>query len=747
MVTRQDILNELEKRNIDTDTIINTASGMYGLEPSLIHSIVKQESNYNPRAISPKGAMGLMQLMPDTAKELNVVNPLNPIENVMAGTKHLAFLKEKFGGNMEKTLAAYNAGEENVMKYGGVPPFKETQDYINKILPTITSKKEFGGKPSFTKRDIYNELKKRGMADEEIFDTILKANPIKEKPVFWQSLLKEIPEYGGAFVGALAGSPGGIPGSVIGALIGGAGGKAYQQIGQQIFEPEKAPKTPMKAAEEIGWAGGRQAAYEVGGQLLTKIAGKILAPFVKSVRPETQTARQILDAYMPVEKRFFGLTKRKVPSLLPHEATENRTLDVLFNISEGSLIGGRKIAKFKVNREKAISDLLDDVINQFGVKAEPDMVGEVFMSAVENRLQANKLITTPIYNAVEQTAGNIPININSVKAFVTPLAQRAKEIGGIEAKNAGDDLINAVLELEPNLSFSAAKDLRTRLMSRIDEFSITNKKAPAIGKAKKMVELLDNSIESALNTYNKDALSLWRQANNIYREGQEKYNNQFIRRLIKKADPDFGGEPENIVKAIFKPGAISNIQKVKTAIDPATFQQMKSWYVQNLIKQATDKQGKISGATLYDRLFGKTGMGEKTLNEIFNPTELQQIKNISTTLRMITEKQTEGTGRIWIQLAQASAGIGILTGQFRTPSLIVLGTPEVLTRIILNPYGNKLLTTGFKLPPGSPQFMANMARLIGLSQKIQSNIDRELKIKEQEKIRDYQDLIGTSTLK
>jgi len=748
MATREEILKELEKRNVDINTIIDTASEMHGLEPSMVHSMIKQESNYNPKAVSSKGAIGMMQLMPGTAKELGVGNPLNPIENVLGGTKYLSSLKNEFGGDMGKALAAYNAGRENVKKYNGVPPFKETQDYVNKILPA-KSKKEFAqfAPPIFTKRDVYNELKNRGMDDEEIFDTILKANPIKEKPSFWQGLIKEIPEFGGAFVGSLAGIPGGVPGMVGGAMIGGAAGKALQQLGQRVFEPEKAPKTATEAAQQIGKAGVTQAGYEIGGQLIGKVAGKILAPFAKSILPETQIARQILDAYMPVERRFFGLTKRKIPSLLPHEATENRTLDVLFNISEGSLIGGRKVSKFKVDREKAISDVIDDLIAQFGTKAEPDMVGEAFQLAIDNNLQSHKLITNPMYEKVEQMASKIPININNIKSFAMPLAQRAKEIGSIEAKNAGDDLITAVLELEPNISFGAAKDLRTRLMSRIDEFNIINKKAPAIGKAKKMIGLLDNSIESSLNTYNKDALSLWRQANNLYKEGQEKYNNIFIRRLIKKADPNFGGEPESIVKAIFKPGAISNIQRVKTAVDPATFKQMKSWYMQSLIKQATDKEGKIVGTTLNDRLFGKTGMGEKTLREIFDPAELQRIKNVTTTLQIVTGKQTEGTGKMWIQLAQASAAIGVITGQFRAPSLFVLGTPEVLTRIILNPFGNKLLTNGFKLPPGSPQFMANMTRLIGLSHKIQSDINTEIRIKEQEMLKGYQDLEGVSTLK
>ena len=114
--------------------IINSACVRFGVDPSLVHAIVKVESDFNPFAISRKGAMGLMQLMPQTANTMNVRNTFSPDENVEGGVKYLRYLLDRYEGNISLALAAYNAGETAVKKWGTIPPFKETQEYVKKIL-------------------------------------------------------------------------------------------------------------------------------------------------------------------------------------------------------------------------------------------------------------------------------------------------------------------------------------------------------------------------------------------------------------------------------------------------------------------------------------------------------------------------------------------------------------------------------------------------------------------------------------
>ncbi len=120
-------------RNLYSD-IITSACDRHGVDPALVHAIVKVESDFNPLAVSRKGAMGLMQLMPQTAAELNVQNTFSPHENIDGGVKYLKYLIDRYEGNLTLALAAYNSGENAVKKWGTVPPFPETQNYVQRIL-------------------------------------------------------------------------------------------------------------------------------------------------------------------------------------------------------------------------------------------------------------------------------------------------------------------------------------------------------------------------------------------------------------------------------------------------------------------------------------------------------------------------------------------------------------------------------------------------------------------------------------
>ncbi len=115
------------------ETILQT-SLLYRLNPALVHAVIRAESAYDPHALSAKGAMGLMQLMPGTASLLNVSNPYDPEQNISGGVRHLRYLLDRFGGNLELALAAYNAGENRVSRESRVPRISETQQYVRKVI-------------------------------------------------------------------------------------------------------------------------------------------------------------------------------------------------------------------------------------------------------------------------------------------------------------------------------------------------------------------------------------------------------------------------------------------------------------------------------------------------------------------------------------------------------------------------------------------------------------------------------------
>jgi soluble lytic murein transglycosylase-like protein len=115
-------------------TEIDDAARRHGIAPALIRSVMRQESSFDPRATSHAGAQGLMQLMPATARSLGVTDPYDPVQSIEGGTRYLADMLERFEGNVPLALAAYNAGPSAVDRFGGIPPYRETQDYVEKVL-------------------------------------------------------------------------------------------------------------------------------------------------------------------------------------------------------------------------------------------------------------------------------------------------------------------------------------------------------------------------------------------------------------------------------------------------------------------------------------------------------------------------------------------------------------------------------------------------------------------------------------
>lgn len=138
--TFSDVLNKisLDSLKLKLQPIIHDVAKENNVDPRLINAVIEKESNYNPYAVSSAGACGLMQLMPETARGLGVKNPLNPIENIRAGTKYLSSLLNRYQGNVVLALSAYNAGPANVDKYGGVPPFEETRNYVGEVMKKLT---------------------------------------------------------------------------------------------------------------------------------------------------------------------------------------------------------------------------------------------------------------------------------------------------------------------------------------------------------------------------------------------------------------------------------------------------------------------------------------------------------------------------------------------------------------------------------------------------------------------------------
>ena len=124
----------MKKRAKNYKRNIQVYSRIYGVDEALVHAIIKNESCFNPKAQSPVGAIGLMQLMPGTAKEMKISNPWDAEQNIQAGVKYISLMLSQFKGNKKLALAAYNAGPGSVQKYKGIPPFRETRGYVKRVI-------------------------------------------------------------------------------------------------------------------------------------------------------------------------------------------------------------------------------------------------------------------------------------------------------------------------------------------------------------------------------------------------------------------------------------------------------------------------------------------------------------------------------------------------------------------------------------------------------------------------------------
>lgn len=616
--------------------------------------------------------------------------------------------------------------------------------------------------PDGTPDDVIDKAVMEALATPE--PSLVKGEP--PPPSFTDSLIQQAPQTVGGIalgVGAVAAGAGAIP-AVAAVGLGGGFGESMRQIGQHIAGSPDAPKSSTEAALRIGKAGGTEAAFDTFGRLVMGGVGKVLAPF------KSRMAEGAAEAI----KMFKGKITPVV--FTPAEATQSRVLDIMQNVIDVSIVGGNSMSDFKVARTKFFDEFADSLIDQFGSRTSPEELGNLFVASIEKKKEVHGKVAQVLYNNVEEMIGTkiekvavtesvetgmvdangrplmrevtkmvdkevpaVLIPTGVLKEFSKHPRKLADNLGGIEAKNAGDDLMSAIMDLPDNIDFNTAKELRSRLISRVDEFSVINKKAPAIGKARRLISLLDEQIGTSLKQLDvvgadsaggsvssptgQSPYEAWRTANKFYKEGQENFNNVFIRRMVKLAD-ETGTGAENIAPKIFKPGQISQVRKVKNAVDNETWGKLQGFFVGHLMDQSTDTEGKIVGDRLLNKLSGKPGSyGMDMLNETLSQPQVRELVNFGKALKLTQAGQSEGTGKVLVQLSQAGALMMLARGQLKVPAATILIGPAVLSKMMLNPVTCRMLTAGVQLPAHSPQAAGVLARIVAASARIKGDTD------------------------
>jgi hypothetical protein len=364
---------------LQVDNLVQQTAKKYNVDPDLVHRMITQESAYNPRAVSKVGAQGLMQLMPATAAGLGVKDSFDPAQNIEGGTKYLASLLQRYGGDTNKALAAYNAGPGNVDS-GKAAGFKETQDYVRRInggaAPSATDT------PSLSSD--FEAFLKSGQPQPEAAATPQPKGffrRLAEHPL--DTVADELPMVGGMVGGAFGPQ---------GAAIGGAAGKGFRDLYNTASELPGAVKdiatnirqgygdATAKGAVAGAAEGAKDAALEGGKQLLYDVGGRIVA------KPVTWAGKRL------VQKAFNPSAKllEKAPTLV----------DDLIEAGVNPTAAGAKTAKASMVEARQVADKLVTDAHATGVQG-PTM-REVLRALVKNPY-GEKSVVEKINTLAEKT--------------------------------------------------------------------------------------------------------------------------------------------------------------------------------------------------------------------------------------------------------------------------------------------------------------------------------------------------------
>ena len=549
----------------------------------------------------------------------------------------------------------------------------------------------------------------------------------KKKPA--QTLKEEAPEIVGSIVGSLAGSPAGIPGMVGGAMIGGAAGKAYQDLYYALTGDKRASKTSSEASERIGEAGLAQGLMEGIGGTITGVGGKILKPYASKIGGKTKEAIALLDKYMPRidtwKQPVSTVLKKKVPSVLPTEAHRGYITGLLHDVAEGSIWGGRTIRNYKeVVRTKAVDEMFDDFLGSLSGKISPDDLGELIGTTLTARFKDLKdTYTTPLYNKVGEMVGDdVLFSVQPLRDAVVKQFKTMKHFKGFMAEESGDNIVNLVMQMDDEITFDVARSLRTRLRVAAAKAATSDKKAPAIGIAKRLENELNKVMTNVLKKENKEAHVVWRNANQIYKQLNERYNDDFARKLIKMGE---SMSPQKVMGRVVEKANPRTIDRMKRVLDPKAFSNIRRWAFEDALQRAPKNAGgELNAMTLEKAFFGRHGMSEQVVKKLYSKSQYHTIKKMLRVMKMTQRGEKGGMGVV-IKLVQgAAAGNMVLKGEFDSKSAAVIVGPEMFARLMLNPMGAKLLIEGFSLPRGHRLIAPTAVKLTNLINKMYKRQDQ-----------------------
>ena len=522
--------------------------------------------------------------------------------------------------------------------------------------------------------------------------------------------------------GALGGVAGGMVGGPAGAIIGGVGGAVLGEVGQQEYEKATGSEAaPKNIGEQIGGAareGLFSLAGEGAGRVLVPTVQKLLRPFADRVTPDAKEAITYLKG------------KGVVQPLLPKEATESHALDFLGNLAEGSIFGGGIIKDYKVNRDRILGKIADDLVDQFGQRTSKEDLGHLFEATVTGNLKTALAPSKVLYNNVSEATKpqmkvvfdphtnsmkevpQLPVSfsLKSAKEAVRSQSELAKALRGIEGEAAGDNLAKEIESLPDNVSYEEIKSLRSRLIAKADQMKIERRGAPAIGLTRRVIQQLHEEMDTKLKDWDPNVHSMWIEANAITAGSNKEFNSRLMRSLLRKGMEEYGANPEYIADAVLKPGASTRVRLVRKAVGEDVWQRFQSVAAEDIFKRAEMPGGQISGEKLQQVLTGRSGYGMAKLKEVFSPEQIDGFQRFANAMKVVQDRTSDASGKMLIQMTQGGAVLNLAanmtgladTGLEATSGAILLG-PAMLAKAMTNPKAVDWLIKGWQLPSGSTE--------------------------------------------
>ena len=501
----------------------------------------------------------------------------------------------------------------------------------------------------------------------------------------------------------------------------------------QIFDPRD------DVAKEVlrGFATGATA--ESIGAAIPAIIKRIGFKGIK-YEDEAEKAERILKDIKIKRKQNTGTTTKavdddKIDALItPGIGSENRLIDILENITEKSFVAGGRIISTRKKAERLITAELEDFVGDFSNKATRTNAGDLALSAVQNSLDYFRATAKSKYAKVDQLAREqilsratgqvvatkpITVNLRSTIDEAKKLIEDTKVFREIELDAQKVLRIIAKLDNDPNVTFDVANGLRSRFLAitRSNKDLVKGQSERYAAKlVKDISKNLDETVDAIDATASPGLRAAYDSAQRFYRLGVTKYNNKILRNLAEKA-------PEEVYTTLIKPRRPATVEALMNALkntkDPALKQDllntMKGTVIGDIVGNSVRlKNGKVDAGYILKE-FQKFGDEVLVNTGLFSAREVRQLENLLNALKVAQTKSVgEGIpGSIFIQLGQAGAVMGLLSGIFTVPSAAIVFGPSVVGRLFTNEKFIKFIRKGFSLNPGSKEAYTNASQLIG----------------------------------